>query len=162
MSVNEDKSEKQDIFDLDFQNFDTTLQIINLLNNLLKSNFVPSQKGIRSLQENDLQLRQLYLKTQNGDLPDFFIKDEILYKKTATHNLLCMPKLLLRPIIDEAHTCKSFHFTANQLLVMLKSMLFHPHLAQTIKESVNTCLICTLSRPKLERYSKNFCKTRHR
>ena len=28
-------------------------------------------------------------------------------------------------------------------------MLFHPHLAQTIKKSVNTCLICTLSRPKL-------------
>ena len=129
----------------------TILQSCHLLNRLLDRHFFTSKGAIVEMQNHDLDLLTIRQKLLKGQLSCFEIKNNILYKKRGTSSLLCVPEVLLKQIIFDAHVSLNFHFNKNQLQSQFLPLIFHPNMIAIISDVVKKCGLCTISHPKLVR-----------
>ena len=77
------------------------------------------------------------------------MRNNILYKKRGASSLLCVPEVLVKQIVFDAHVSLNFHFNKNQLKSQFLPLIFHPNLNTIISDVVNKCGLCTISQPKL-------------
>ena len=123
------------------------LQSATLINSLLQRGSAPTD--IRDLQLSDLKLRSIYDQTKRGDLKNILIINKILYKLGKEDSrILCLPDILCRQVVQNAHNKSGFHFKIHQLNSILRPLVFHPDLKEMIIFIVKHCLICTITPSK--------------
>ena len=93
----------------------TILQSCHLLNKLLDRHFFTRKGAIAEMQEHDLDLLTIKRKLLKGQLSSFEMRNNILYKKRGASSLLCVPEVLAKQIVFDAHVSLNFHFNKNQL-----------------------------------------------
>lgn len=76
-------------------------------------------------------------------LRDYHLKDNVLYRKGSTNDLLVVPKILQRELINEAHSIPiSGHLGYKKIMDKLQHKYYWKNMCVDIIRFINSCEIC--------------------
>ena len=126
---------------------------------LLKNQNIFSDELLADLQVKDFELRKEIQRCNKGTSKDFFLKNDVLYKRACiapnTEVIkLCLPSLIAREILWRLHVNRHLHIANSQIMHIYSQNFYTPNLNSIAKQVRSGCAVCTICKNNYKmRYS---------
>ena len=117
---------------------------------LLRNQNIFSDNLLAELQREDILLNKEIEKCNLGMSKDFFLKNDVLYKKCSIGpNIecfkLCLPRLIGKELLWRLHVNKHLHISNSQLIHIYSQNFFTPNIdkvAKLVRAGCTVCMLC--------------------
>ena len=144
-----------------FEKHRNTLNKILLCQNLMASDGIFSEEAVGKIQRTCSHISSIIQKvveSPNGNMNDFVLHKNILYKKAeklgVTYFRLALPEFLSREILHKLHSNMNLHLDTRALLSIFSGNFWTRHTEAVCKKVTQSCGICVLQKESYKRKIK--------